>query len=263
MNGGLIDVNVHLSRWPTRRLPEDEPERLIAKLRAVGVTTAWAGSFDALMHKDLAAVNSRLATDCRNHGDGMLSPFGGVNPAAPDWDEELRRCADEHRMPGIRLYPGYHGYTLDHPDFSRLLHQAAERGLVVQLAVTMEDERTMHPQWHVPPVETAPLVGLVGKVKGIRLVLLNALKTVRAGALHRLAAAGEVYFDIAMQEGPGGIGTLLEHVPVERILFGSYAPFFYLESSLLKLHETPLQAAQLDAIRAGNAQRLMAKKREK
>ena len=97
-----------------------------------------------MLHKQLDAINRRLAEECRARGDGMLVPIGSVNPAWPDWEEDLRRCHEQYRMPGVRLYPAYHGYTLDHPEFARLLGEAAKRGLLVQIVLRMEDERVHH-----------------------------------------------------------------------------------------------------------------------
>ena len=44
--------------------------------------------------------------------------------------------------------------------------------------------------------------------------------------------------------------------PADRVLFGSHAPLFYFESSLLKLKESPLSQEQLRAIRFGSARKL-------
>ena len=67
MNDPIVDVNVNLSHWPTRRMREDETPMLVAKLKAHGVVEAWAGSFDGLLHKDIAAVNARLVKECSDH----------------------------------------------------------------------------------------------------------------------------------------------------------------------------------------------------
>jgi uncharacterized protein len=253
----MIDVNVSLSHWPFRRLPDDAPEELVNRLRRLGVTEAWAGSFDALLHRDLAAVNARLVADCRKHGEALFRPFGAVDPLLPDWREELRRCHEEHRMPGIRLHPNYHGYALDHPASAELLGEASRRGLIVQIALKMEDERTLHPLLKsLPTTDPAPLAGLLARGPRVKVVLLNALGNLRVEPLKRLLATGAIWVDIAMLEGAAGLERLVAQVGPDRLLFGSHAPFFYAEAAHLKLKESALTPAQAEAIRQANAREL-------
>jgi predicted TIM-barrel fold metal-dependent hydrolase len=261
-SGGLIDVNVSLSRWPCRRLPYDETRELVAHLRQGGVAQAWAGSFDGLVHKNLAAVNARLAEDCRRQDQGMLIPFGSVNPMLPDWEEDLRRCAQEHQMPGIRLHPSYHGYKLDDAAFARLLRLAAQARLIVQLALCMEDERMMNPLLRAPAVDPTPLTELVKQTAGLRLVLLNTRAPLTVAPLVALGGSSEVYLEIAMLDGVAGVERLLPRVPLSRLCFGSHSPFYIFESAALKLKESVLDDVQLRAIRQANAARLLASKSE-
>ena len=102
----IIDCNVHLFHWPFRKLKYDRTEALVAKLRKHRITQAWAGSFEAVLHKQLDLMNRRLAEECRMHGDGTLLPIGSVNPAGPDWEEDLRRCHEQYRMPRSAAVPG-------------------------------------------------------------------------------------------------------------------------------------------------------------
>ncbi len=250
---GLIDVNVSLSRWPARRLPLDETSSLVARLKGQGVVQAWAGSFDGIFYKDLAAANTRLAEESRRNGRGLLVPFGTVNPAAPEWEAELRRCQAEYKMPGVRLFPGYHGYNLADKNFAKLLAICAELGLITQIVVAIEDERMMHPLLRSTGFEVAPLIDQLKACPNARVVLLNWFRSAKGPLITRVAEAGNCSFDIATVEEVGGVGKLLKQVPLSRVVFGSHAPFFYFESAKLKLHESELSAEQLSAIARGNA----------
>jgi len=251
----MIDVNVSLARWPFRRLPDDEPEDLVRRLKRLGVTEAWAGSYDALLHQDVGGVNLRLVATCRNQGAGILQPFGTVNPLLPDWQEELRRCHEDHKMLGIRLHPNYHGYTLDNPLFAELLAAAAQRGLIVQIATKMLDPRTLHPLLkNLPNTSTSPLEKLVIREPKPKVVILNGGGGGGRGS--GLLATGAVSIDMSTVEGAAGLGRLIGNIGHEHIVFGSQAPLFYAEAAHLKLKESILTPEQTEAITQKNAERL-------
>ena len=253
----MIDVNITLGHWPFRKTPAENVAELALRLRRAGITQAWVGSFEGLFQRDVAGVNLRLADDCRKADAELLLPFGTVNPVLPDWEEDLRRCHEEHKFRGIRLHPGYQGYTLAEPAFARLLALAAERKLLVQLVPMMEDERTQHPSFRVPAVDLAPLPAIVKSMPGLRLVVLNAFRKLSLDDAANLSAAGEVAFDIAMLEGVDRVATLVEKVGLPRVLFGSHFPLFYLESAALKLKETELPSGVVRRIEEENARRLL------
>lgn len=250
-----IDTNISLGHWPFRQHRLAEPAALVEKLRTQGITEAWAGSFDALLHKDISSVNDRLAADCQKHGPGFLRPMAALNLTLPGWEEDFRRVIEVHDMHGIRLHPNYHGYTLDDPCFERVLSLAAETRRLVQITVIMEEERTIHPRVNVPATDTAPLTTFLQKHPQVKVQLLNSFRSVRGLSIATLAKLG-VSFEIAMLEGVNGVANLLEKMPAEQLCFGSHAPFFYFESAKLKLQESDLTSVQLNAVRSHSARRL-------
>ena len=261
----IVDSNVHLFEWPFRKLKYDRTEALIAKLRRHRITQAWAGSFEAVLHRQLDNINHRLAEECRVRGEGVLIPIGTINPGWPDWEEDLRRCHEQYGIHGLRLYPPYHGYTFDHPEFTRMLGEAAKRGMLVQIAMRMEDERVHHPALDIPVINIAPLTAVLRKVPSAKVQLINSAGALLGKSVPDLVRLTQVTFDIAATEGNGGVGRLIEGtnpsykgaIPVDRLLFGSHAPFFPCESALMKLFESPLSLAQLEKLMRANARRLI------
>lgn len=253
----MIDCNVNMFRWPYRRVIGDDPALLMTRLRARGVTQAWAGSFEGLLCRDMAGVNIRLSEACRQASAGFFVPFGCVNLKLPAWKEDLRRCHEVHRMPGIRLFPNYHGYTLSDRMFEELLAGAAERMLIVQIALSMEDTRTQ--STIVAPVDPGPLADLLPRFPQLQVVLLNhGGWTDDAGdQVAKIRKATNAHFDIAMNEGVGGLERLIALTSPSRIFFGSHSPIFYFESALLKVREALLPHDQESAILQKNAQALL------
>ena len=262
---GIIDTNVNLFDWPFRALKYRDTKALVAKLKKHRVIEAWAGSFEALLSKDMNRVNTRLAAECRKHLPAFLIPFGSVNLAWPDWEEDLRRCHEIHKMRGLRIYPGYQPFDLDHPAMESLVKRTAERGLILQVVFGMEDPRVHHPLINVGPVTFRPLLKAIEATPHAKIQLLHFPGSPQGEDLSLFMTKPNTFLDISRLEGNGALGRMIgaitglpsARVPVERIVFGSHAPFFPVETAILKLIESPLDPQQLQAIMQGNARRLL------
>lgn len=108
-------------------------------------------------------------------------------------------------------------------------------------------------------MDPSPLCDLIPRIPNLRLVLLNAgyWGGSRTPNLHRLGLLQNVYFDIAMVEGAGGLGRLIRETSPSRVVFGSHYPFFYFESALLKVREAGLPAEHAGAVRDAKARALL------
>jgi len=248
----LIDTNVSLFQWPFRRLPYDDPVTLSKKLQSLGIVEAWAASFEGVLHRDLSSANSRLADACREHE--VFAPVGVINVALPDWEEDLERCLKKHRMHALRVYPNYHGYDLKSPAFEKLVRLITRRA-VLQIAASMEDQRTQHPLVRVADVDLDPIIDLCRRIDGSTIQILNYRP--RSSFLQQAAQVPGLYFDTARVDSTDGVPQLVQALPEGRVLFGSHAPFLTPEAAIIRTHESnKLAAATLKTIWMSNARNL-------
>jgi hypothetical protein len=146
------------------------------------------------------------------------------------------------------------------------MSQATERGLIIQIVGDMEDSRVHHPIVLTREVSFDPLVDLLKKIPQAKVQLLCWNERVNSDLLKKLVSETSVVLDISWLESTGAIGRLVDGntwsgpqtpVPVERFLFGSHAPYFPVEASMIKLFESPLTLEQMKTVMNVNANRLM------
>lgn len=248
----MTDCHVYLGSHPFRRLGGEDSAAFAENLRRSGVTEAWVGAFEGLLRRDVADVNRLTAQRCKS--DGIFRPCGTLNLTLPDWQDDLKRCAEDHGMRVIRLHPNYHSHTLEAPAFRELLALATKNRLLVQVVVQMEDERTQNPQVRVPPVDLKPLPALMKEMSGARVMILNANASM---VLRHLQDCPNTTLDFAMIEGVGGVENLFKSWPLDRLVFGSFAPVFYWESARLKMQESALDPMQAAAVQWRNSSALL------
>lgn len=259
-NESITDTHVYLGHWPHQQLSSEAPAKLFADLRRTGVSQAWVGSFDGLFQKDVAGVNARLASICARISDGMAVAFGTINPTLPDWEDDIRRCYEDFHMPGVRVHPNYHGYTLDDSRFVKLLELAADRGLIVQLVAWMEAERHLLLNPHVREADLSPLAEKVAMPRNLKLILTNYLHTSEDEHIGALIRNDNVYFDFARASNTEPISQLIVKTSPTRVIFGSGAPLRSVETAASKLNEMKVTGDIRRQIGTANAAAMLARK---
>ena len=247
-----IDTNVSLFKWPFRTLPLDQTDKLESKLRAIGIERAWAGSFEGVFQRDIEGVNQRLVDECADHP--FFLPVGSINLSQPSWKQDLQRCIVQHQMHAIRLHPTYHQYSFDSWSFRELLKIATENKLLIQIATTLEDTRTQNQLTARADANLEQLSGTLTSNPQSSIQLLNYRPTEKITKI--LAQHENLYFDTARVDGTDGLKQISHHVPEDRLLFGTHAPFLIPEASIIRILESGIHTQAIDKILYRNAAHL-------
>jgi len=252
LTANRIDTNVSLFKWPFRKLPLDQTEKLKTRLRSIGVTQAWAGSFEGVFQRDIAGVNQRLVDECAEHP--FFIPIGSINLSQPSWEKDLRQCIDQHQMRAIRLHPNYHEYSFDSSPFRNLLKIATSNDLLLQITATLEDTRTQNQLAARADSNLLQLSSTLDSAPKAMIQLLNYRPTEKTSKI--LAKHEGLYLDTARIDGTDGLKQITHHVPEERLLFGTHAPFLIPEASMIRILESGIHASARDKILYQNANHL-------
>ena len=246
----IIDVNTWLGSWPFDYLREDTAAKLDALLASEGISLAYVSTPEASLNADYVEANRRLIRRTRRYP--RLRPVPILDPTIGGWRDALAGY-HESGITAVRIIPGYHDYRCTCAEAAALVDAVEAAGMALIVQVRMADERTHHRLCQIPPTPVGDIVELAGRHPGLSIVAMCASFH---EAVKIAASAPNVSFDLSHIERMRTIPSLLEAVPVERVLFGSHAPFLTLRSAKMKLTAPGISEADRRCIASGNARRI-------
>jgi uncharacterized protein len=251
----VIDVNLYCGEYPFRRLPETRGRGLLQLMDAArveyGVVTPFAGIF----YKD-NLDGLRAAVEAVETG-GKIRFWAVLNPAFPGWEADMDAALTLPGVAGVRLFPRYHRYRLMDPPVVALMGRAAERGVPVNIAARLVDDRLHHWLLNVPPLDVPEVGGLVKQCPATTIVLSHFYSAEIGSLAAVVNAHPAAYVDIGCCK-PNVVWwtTVTRQIDVSRLLFGTGAPLYYYAGAWLSLHSSELEEAARQRIAHGNAAEL-------
>lgn len=249
----VIDMAAWTGNWPFLKLRCAELAALRDKLRSLRVERAFVAPIEAVFEQDPTRANKALLEATR--GDDFFSPVPVVDLSYANWAEVVELAASDGRVRMIKLLPSYHMYEISERVLEPLVRMTQRHRLVIGLQMRMEDKRGMYPLLRVDDPDIVRVVKTVSYFPEQPFVLgypyigelvqvLNSVKNVY------VELAGLEHVDVTLQ--------LKKLYSLDRILFGSHAPFFIPEAVLSKLNYTEATQADAEQVAYRNAQTLLA-----
>lgn len=247
----MIDLNAAAGCWPFSIGQALTPEQLSNLLRQLGVQQAHVSAVEAILAPDPVPATRRLADQIAD--DQLLCPAAVIDPTLPTALKDLSHLADNWPIKLVKLYPGFGDYPADDDRAVELVRAAAQKGMASAVVIRVEDDRNQRRLLQTRPVAVDELTSLAQKVLPLPLLILNAT---RPEIIKMLPDAANLMCDMAFYESWSSVPDLLEHVPLEQVVFGSNAPFFYPQAAAAKLANPELSQEQRRAVATDNAQAL-------
>jgi len=228
----LIDVNTYIGHWPFRQLRHNTATALAKRLDQRGIDRAMVASLNGVFYRNVHSANEEIAKETRRLRDRLI-PFATLNPTFPGWEEDLRRCAEDLELQGLRLYPQYHNYQLTDSAALELIDAATQLGWAVQLPIRIEDRRTRHPFDLAADLSSAALTQIVKLRPKTKWMFLDALGLDGS----QFPAKAHFLVEISRMSAvlQNNIPDFIEQAGPEHLAFGTGMPLKVPESALLKL----------------------------
>lgn len=259
----VVDFHVHA-------FPEKIAKRAMEKLaRVAGALvpccegtiegmTAQLASADAMGVLLPIATRPENQLSINNWASGVKSerilPFGSIHPAAPDALDELERIRSLG-LKGVKLHPEYQQFFVDDPAFRKVWKKIASLGLITVFHAGFD-------MAYPPPCGCSPegLARALPAFEGAPVVAAHLGGYMQwEGVLQSLCGL-PLYLDTAYSHGRCIVPLaqrIIERHGVDKILFGSDAPWSSTAEELSFVGALGLSPEEYAKVTSGNAKALL------
>ena len=248
----IIDAHLHVGEPGCFFAPETRPEQLLATMDELGIRAAVCCNNVSLAEGFGAGMDEHRemfeASGGRIHYLGVFSPHKPAQCVAA-----LERANDWPGFVGLKIHPSFHGVPVENPSYEPAWRFAADNDLPI-----------MTHSWSVSSYNPVQYLSTPERFEGyvkafprVRLVLAHAggRGTGRHEAVRMANDYANVYLDIAGDIFDYQlIESLVQTVPVEKILFGSDFPWLDPRSRLSHVLLADISTSDKTNILCENAQ---------
>lgn len=247
-----FDALTWLGHWPFAFLAERHAPALAEHLRDHGIRRALVSPLAAVFAPEPGPANRALFRAVRDVA--MLEAVPVINPALPDWRDQLHECLYRASVRLVRVLPSYHRVVLTGPAMRGLIAECRERGVKVAIQVRLIDERHEHHAVSVRPPKVQALARFLDAFPKEPVLLSGVLRTEAA-----TLAAGRphVRFDLAFVEWLETLRTSLAAVPARQMVFASHTPFLETAAAPAKFARARISPAARRALLGANLERFL------
>lgn len=247
-----FDALTWLGHWPFAFLAERNATALARHLRGHGIRRALVSPLDATFAPEPGPANRALFRAVRD--TPTLEAVPVINPALPDWRDQLQECLDRAPVRLVRVLPSYHRVVLTGPGMRGLIAECRERGVKVAIQARLIDERHEHHAVSVRPPKVPALARFLDAFPNEPVLLSGVLRTEAA----TLAAdRPHVMFDLAFVEWLETVRTVLAAVPARQLVFASHTPFLETAAAPAKFAHARISPAARRALLGANLERFL------
>lgn len=252
-----VDLTAFIGQWPTRLQIRMDAVEISAMADRFGLEGVCVSHIASIFGFDTRSGNEVLLEE--TSADGRLWPFVILDPTEPGWELELNWAIREGAR-GVRLVPGYHGYSLLHPEAKKMADAVAAEGLPLHVCVRLEDERLQHPRLPTIAVPFHEVAEFIRPHPDVPIVLSG----MRYQEWHSISAhlndgetADRVLLDMWFTNGPiAAIADISQSGMSARIGYGSCAPIQTPEATVLQIAAAAISEESRAALSRGNAARV-------
>jgi predicted TIM-barrel fold metal-dependent hydrolase len=203
--------------------------------------------------------NDFVAGERDKHSDRFIG-FATVDPKDPDAAlTEIDRAVDDLGLEGVKVHPKLTQIALDDPGFVAVVRRVAERGLpfVTHVNTTRAQQLPTADAATVPDPIDANIPSPFSAAERLR-PLVNVYDDARFQSAHMggvlLSWLQESH--ISFQTAGASVAVIewaATNLGVERLVFGSDFPFFFVEAEIAKVRALQRSEEEREMILAGNA----------